>query len=55
MTKQSLLLLELYGLFKYLKEIITSCIYVDNSIRNLDVAQDIGINTILFNKGIVNL
>ncbi len=72
----SMYLLELYGLFKYFKDIITSgsvhmrkpekqiflyvldyircipekCIYVDNSVKNLDAAQNIGINTILFNR-----
>lgn len=26
------------------------CIFVDNSVRNLDAAQEIGINTVLFNR-----
>lgn len=34
----------------YIRCIPEECIYIDNSIRNLDAAQNIGINTILFNR-----
>ena len=41
-------------LFSYALErmncVPNECIFVDNSVRNLDAAQDIGMNTVLFNR-----